>query len=64
MRVIVDWDRCESNGLCMQVAPEVFEVREDDLLYVLQEMPAPESHDRVRLAVERCPRQALSVEDR
>ena len=26
-RVVVDFDRCESNALCMAAAPEVFEVR-------------------------------------
>ena len=31
-RVVVDFDRCESNALCMAAAPEVFEVRDDDFL--------------------------------
>lgn len=62
MRVVVDWDRCESNGVCMEVVPEVFEVRDDDILYVLQAEPAAEYHERVRQAVERCPRQALSLD--
>ena len=26
MRVVVDFDLCESNAICMSVAPEVFEV--------------------------------------
>src|SRR3546814_10253154 len=29
MRVVVDFDLCESNALCMAAAPEVFEVRDD-----------------------------------
>jgi ferredoxin len=32
MRVLVNWNLCESNALCMGVAPEVFEVGEDDEL--------------------------------
>ena len=40
MRVVVDYDLCESNALCMAAAPEVFEVRDDDFLYVLQDEPA------------------------
>ena len=40
MKVIVDFDRCESNAVCMGVAPEVFEVRDDDYLYILDENPA------------------------
>ena len=29
MRVVVNFDLCESNALCMKAAPEVFEVRDD-----------------------------------
>ena len=42
MRVVVDFDLCESNAVCMAVAPEVFEVRDDDFLYVLDENPPEE----------------------
>jgi ferredoxin len=55
MRVVVDFDLCESNALCMAAAPEVFEVRDDDFLYVLDE--------KVELAVQRCPKQAIKIED-
>ena len=40
MRIVVDYDLCESNAICMGIAPEVFEVRDDDFLYVLDETPA------------------------
>ena len=33
MKVVVDYDLCESNAVCMAIAPEVFEVRDDCLLY-------------------------------
>ena len=36
-KVVVDFDVCESNAICMGIAPEVFEVRDDDFLYILQE---------------------------
>jgi ferredoxin len=29
VKVIVDYDICASTGSCMQVCPEVFEVRSD-----------------------------------
>ena len=48
MKVVVDFDVCASTGSCMQVCPEVFEVRSDGYLYILQEEPAPELHDKVR----------------
>lgn len=63
MRVSVDYDLCESNAVCMGIAPEVFEVRDDDLLYILQEEPPAELFERVREAVARCPKQAISVEE-
>ncbi len=63
MRVVVDYDLCESNAICMGVAPEVFEVRDDDFLYVLNETPGPELADKVREAAERCPKQAIILED-
>jgi ferredoxin len=62
MRVTVDYDLCESNALCMQSAPEVFEVRDDDVLYILQEHPGEELRAKVEEAVRRCPKQALSLE--
>jgi ferredoxin len=62
MRVIVDYDLCESNALCMAAAPEVFEVRDDDFMYVLQENPPEELRSKVELAVQRCPKQALKIE--
>lgn len=62
MRVVVDYDLCESNALCMAAAPEVFEVREDDFLYVLQDEPPEDLRAKVDEAVRRCPKQAISIE--
>ena len=62
MRVIVDFDLCESNALCMAAAPEVFEVRDDDFLYVLDETPPEELRAKVEEAVVRCPKQAIRLE--
>ena len=30
MKIVVDFDLCESNAICMQIAPDLFEVRDDD----------------------------------
>jgi ferredoxin len=62
MRVVVDFDVCASTGACMQVCPEVFEVRSDGYLYILQEEPAEELRDRVEQAAELCPTGAISIE--
>ena len=62
MRVVVDYDLCESNAICMAVAPEVFEVDDEDNLNVLQEEPPEELRAKVEEAVRRCPKQALALE--
>jgi ferredoxin len=63
MRVIVDFDVCESNAVCMAIAPEVFEVRDDDFLYILDETPPEDLRDKVEEAVRRCPKQAIRLEE-
>jgi ferredoxin len=63
MRVVVDYDLCESNGLCMDAAPEVFELREDDNLYVLDETPDEKLRAKVEQAARVCPKQAIKIED-
>ena len=60
-KILVDYNRCESNARCMQVAPDIFEVRDDDKLYVLDEHPPESARERVMKAVRVCPKQALSV---
>lgn len=47
----------------MQVCPEVFEVRSDGYLYILQEEPPAELADKVNMAADMCPTAAISVED-
>jgi ferredoxin len=63
VKVIVNFDVCESNALCMEAAPEVFEVRDDDFLYVLDENPPEALRAKVEEAVRRCPKQAIRLED-
>ena len=63
MKVVVDYDLCQSNALCMGAAPEVFEVREDGFMYVLDEHPSEALRPKVEEAVRLCPTGALSLEE-
>ena len=63
MKIIVDFDRCESNAICMGIAPEVFEVREDNFLYILDENPPEALRPRVEEAVAACPRAAITLQE-
>ena len=61
MKVVVDFDECVSNAVCMGILPEVFEVRDDGYLYILNEHPPEELRDKVREAVNSCPTGAISI---
>jgi ferredoxin len=63
MKVVVDWDLCEANAVCMGVAPEIFRVEEDDTLTILQEHPPADMRAKVEEAVRLCPKQAISIEE-
>jgi ferredoxin len=62
MKVVVDFDKCTSNAVCMGIAPEVFEVRDDNFLYILQEEPAEDLRPKLEEAVRMCPTQAISLD--
>ena len=64
MKIKVDFDLCESNALCEALAPEVFELDDDDFLQLRTEQTTDETIDNVRKAVAACPRSAISLEDR
>jgi ferredoxin len=63
MKVIVDFELCQSHGLCMQAAPEVFEVRDDGFLYILNETPPETLRKKVQTAVRECPTGAIKLEE-
>ncbi len=60
MKIEVDHDRCEGNRRCSAAAPEVFEVRDDDLSYVLVEEVPEDQKAAVERAIRLCPRQAIA----
>ena len=61
MKIVIDYDLCEANAVCMDVCPEVFRVEEDDTLTILIERPGEELRAKVEEAVRLCPRQAISL---
>lgn len=61
MKLKVDWDSCEANGVCESLAPDVFHLDEDDNLHV-DERHVEASAEQVRRSVASCPKMALSLE--
>ncbi|MGZ4474483.1 MAG: ferredoxin [Nocardioides sp.] len=60
-KISVDWDLCESNGICEAMAPDVFELDDEDLLQVEDPAVTDENRERVERAVAGCPRAAISI---
>ena len=61
MRVVVERDLCEANGVCAGLAPEIFDLDGEDYLHILvPEVPAGQA-DAVRRAVASCPKLALRL---
>ncbi len=61
MKVVVDRQVCEGNGRCAEVAPQIFQVRDDDKAHVLLENPPENLKEKLKLAARLCPRQAISI---
>ena len=62
MKIIVDYDLCEANALCMDSCPEVFRVEEDDSLTILMTEIPEKLRGTLEDATRLCPRQALRIE--
>lgn len=62
MRVVFDDACCVGSGSCARACPEVFELRDDGFLTVLQEEPDESLRASVEQAAELCPTGALTIE--
>ena len=60
-KIVVDFGLCESNAVCMGLAPDVFHLDDQDYLQVLVDEVTPENEQAVRESVRQCPRQAIAI---
>jgi ferredoxin len=61
-RIHVDMNLCQSHGECTYVAPEIFELGDDDVL-VWKEEVDPSQRELAEEAADVCPMAAIRVED-
>lgn len=61
MKIDVNYQVCESNGLCAGAAPGVFDLDDDDNLHLLRDTVTPDIEGDVREAVRQCPRHAITL---
>jgi ferredoxin len=60
-RVHVDMNLCQSHGECVYVAPDIFELGEDDVLRWREEI-SPEERELAQEAADACPMLAIRLE--
>jgi ferredoxin len=63
MKVSVDPVLCEANGVCVGIAPDVFDLDDDEVLQVRPGELVGDESERVIQAVLSCPRNALRVNE-
>jgi ferredoxin len=63
MKVRVDTEICAGFGICLGIAPEVFELHDDGYAVVLVSEVPPELEDLVRRAATQCPAQAIFISE-
>ena len=59
LRIEVDREKCMGSGNCGFWAPGVFDLDDDGIAYVVD--PEGDPEEKVVLAVEGCPTQAISI---
>lgn len=60
-KVVADWDLCEANGICVAMAPDAFEIDDDDNMQILNDVVTEENEVRMQRAVAGCPKSALTI---
>jgi len=63
MHVEVDRDRCEGNAVCLGIAPDVFDLDDDDYAVVKTDPIPPHQEELAEQSIAECPRAALLRRD-
>jgi ferredoxin len=63
MRVEVDRDRCEGNAVCVGIAPNLFDLDDEDYAVVLSDPVPDDQEDVAEQSIAECPRAALIRKD-
>ena len=62
MKIELDIDLCEGHAQCEIIAPDYFEVRDDNKAYLLREDVDPKDEAMIRGLLPRCPVFAIRLE--
>jgi len=62
-RFELDRNRCEGHGMCVSVAPDIFELTDDGELQILATAVSVDRVAQARTAADACPVRALQIGD-
>jgi ferredoxin len=60
-KIKIDWDLCESNAMCEALAPAHYEVDDEDMLQILDDVVTDENQALIEQTVASCPKSAISI---
>ena len=63
LKVRVDLDKCIGADQCVLRAPRIFDQRDDGMVILLDDSPAPDLHAAAHKAADVCPSQAIIIEE-
>jgi ferredoxin len=63
MRVEVDRDRCEGNAVCVGIAPDLFDLDDEDYAVVKADPVPADQEELAEQSIAECPRAALIRRD-
>ncbi|PWN03273.1 ferredoxin [Nocardioides silvaticus] len=59
MRIVADRERCEGHGICINQAPSLLGLDDDDIVLAPEHDLSPDEEGQARVAVASCPVAAL-----
>jgi ferredoxin len=63
VRVEVDRDRCEGNAVCLGIAPDLFDLDDEDYAVVKLDPVPADQEQLAEQSIQECPRAALTRKD-
>jgi len=63
LKIEIDWSRCIGAGMCVGIAPHLFQLDDKGKLNVLIEEPCEDQRATVESAEACCPVEAISISD-
>jgi ferredoxin len=63
VRAVVDGEKCQGCGVCVELCPDVFEMGDDDMAKAIVDVVPAEAEDDCRDAADQCPEEAITIEE-